>query len=99
MKSSILLFRRLLSIMVTRLLSIVRRSDQLKSEFEDSSQAHGLHILKSLVHDGTLNQDVGLYLGDILQACVEQFNSHSWAVRNASLQLFGQLYKKLSLIH
>ena len=42
---------------VGRLLGVVRRSGpELKSEIEDSNQAHALHILKSLVHDGSLSQ-------------------------------------------
>ena len=42
---------------VCRLLGIVRRSDpESKSEIEDSNQAHALHILQSLVHDGGLSQ-------------------------------------------
>ena len=77
---------------IARLLAIVRRSDHPveAAEIEDNSQAHALHILKSLVHDGGLNAEIGLYLADILQASIESFNSPSWAIRNAALQLFGK---------
>jgi hypothetical protein len=86
---------------IGRLLTIVKRSDLPveAAEIEDTYQAHALHILKSLVHDGGLNAEIGLYLADILQACVESFNSSSWAIRNAALQLFGKLLSLSSPEH
>ena len=85
-------FRKLLSLAVSRLLHIIRKSEAVTEavEIEDTSQAHALHILKSLVHEGSLNHDIGLYLADILQASIENFNSTCWAIRNAALQLFGK---------
>jgi hypothetical protein len=84
--------RKLLSLAILRLLHIIRKIGAVTeaAELEDTSQAHALHILKSLVHEGSLNHDIGFYLADILQASIEKFNSTCWAIRNAALQLFGK---------
>ncbi|QQP35675.1 Thyroid adenomaassociated protein -like protein, partial [Caligus rogercresseyi] len=87
---------KLLETSIEGLLSLASESQGSIKETQDSSCSHALHILKSLVNNSFLSLGIAPFLEPIFKVCVRNFNSESWAIRNASLQLFGSLQPRLT---
>ena len=62
-----------------------------QDDTEDCTSSHALHVLRSLVQDAVIAKDLDPQLAYIAKVCLSSFDSPSWAVRNAALQLFGAL--------
>jgi len=71
------------------------RSEDFNEEAEDSAASHSLHILRSIVQDTHVSREIGQYITRIAGVCLETFQSSSWSVRNAGLQLFGSLSPRI----
>ncbi|PFX19384.1 Thyroid adenoma-associated protein-like [Stylophora pistillata] len=61
----------------------------------DLSQVHAINILKLLYQDTSLGCEVLQYASQGTIMAIGGFASSSWAVRNASMQLFGSLVKRM----
>lgn len=59
----------------------------------DIAQVHAVNILRILVQDSSLVTAISRYYAALTMQALNGFMSPVWAMRNASLQLFG---KKLS---
>ena len=62
-----------------------------QDDTEDCTSSHALHVLRSLVQDAVIAKDLDPQIAYIAKTCLSSFDSPSWAVRNAALQLFGAL--------
>ena len=62
-----------------------------QDDTEDCTSSHALHVLRSLVQDAVIAKDLDPQISCIAKVCLSSFDSPSWAVRNAALQLFGAL--------
>ena len=62
-----------------------------QDDSEDCTSSHALHVLRSLVQDAVIAKDLDPQIACIAKVCLSSFDSPSWAVRNAALQLFGAL--------
>ena len=62
-----------------------------QDDTEDCTSSHALHVLRSLVQDAVIAKDLDPQIACIAKVCLSSFDSPSWAVRNAALQLFGAL--------
>ena len=62
-----------------------------QDDSEDCTSSHALHVLRSLVQDAVIAKDLDPQIACIAKVCLSSFDSTSWAVRNAALQLFGAL--------
>ena len=67
----------------------LRMADQ--DDTEDCTSSHALHVLRSLVQDAVIAKDLDPQIAYIAKICLGSFDSPSWVVRNAALQLFGAL--------
>jgi len=65
------------------------------NEAEDSAASHSLHILRGIVQDANVSREIGQYITRIAGVCLQTFQSTSWSVRNAGLQLFGSLSPRI----
>ncbi|KAJ9594155.1 hypothetical protein L9F63_014411, partial [Diploptera punctata] len=61
----------------------------------DLPQAQSLHFLRILVQDASLKQDIAPFMSSIAILCFKYFTSPVWTIRNAALQLSGNLIPKL----
>ena len=61
------------------------------------TQVHAINILKALYQEASLGPSVLQYASKGTIMAVSGFASSSWAVRNASMQLFGKRFT-LSLL-
>ncbi|KAJ7360154.1 hypothetical protein OS493_018142 [Desmophyllum pertusum] len=64
-------------------------------QHKDLPQVHAINILKALYQDTSLGCEVLQYASQGTVMAVSGFASSSWAVRNASMQLFGSLVKRM----
>jgi len=55
----------------------------------DIAQVHAVNILRVLVQDSSLVTAISRYYAVLTMQALNGFTSPVWAVRNASLQLFG----------
>lgn len=93
---------------VQRLIRVAQRPVVDPSEAEsqadaicDLPQALAMHLLKGLVHDGSLGSallDQGL-LESITRLSIDLFDHPNWSVRNAALQLHGSVIPRLTGSH
>ncbi|XP_014468561.1 PREDICTED: uncharacterized protein LOC106741269 isoform X2 [Dinoponera quadriceps] len=67
---------------------------KLQSE-EDSPWARRLHFLRALVADKEIHASLIPYMEEICLRCFGYIESDVWAVRNASLQLYGAVVPRL----
>lgn len=61
----------------------------------DLPQVHAINILKLLYQDTSLGCEILQYASQGTIMAIDGFASSSWAVRNASMQLFGSLVKRM----
>ncbi|GAB1597484.1 thyroid adenoma-associated protein homolog [Argonauta hians] len=64
-------------------------------EKRDLAQVHALNILKVLFGDNNLNTGLLLYISEAVKLVIAGFESPSWAIRNASTQLFSTLMTRM----
>ncbi|ROT78520.1 Thyroid adenoma-associated protein-like protein [Penaeus vannamei] len=81
----------------TTVLRLIRIS---QSEYEeqntvDASPVLALHMLQSLVLHAPLAHHLLLHLPAITSTCLQAFTNHSWALRNAALQLYGAVVPRM----
>ncbi|XP_063610801.1 uncharacterized protein LOC134784627 [Penaeus indicus] len=61
----------------------------------DASPVLALHMLQSLVLHAPLAHHLLLHLPAITSTCLQAFTNHSWALRNAALQLYGAVVPRM----
>ncbi|XP_042881399.1 thyroid adenoma-associated protein homolog isoform X2 [Penaeus japonicus] len=61
----------------------------------DASPVLALHMLQSLVLHAPLAHHLLLHLPAITGTCLQAFTNHSWALRNAALQLYGAVVPRM----
>ncbi|XP_014778953.1 thyroid adenoma-associated protein homolog [Octopus bimaculoides] len=64
-------------------------------EKRDLNQVHALNILKVLFGDNNLNTGLLAHISEAVKLVIAGFESPSWAIRNASTQLFSTLMTRM----
>ncbi|KAK3863684.1 hypothetical protein Pcinc_030571 [Petrolisthes cinctipes] len=84
----------LLSNTICSLLSIAKKEVDVNTTV-DAAPVLSLHLLQSLVLHAPLAPHMAQYLPAITATCLSAFTSHSWALRNAALQLYGAVVPRM----
>ncbi|KAK4313494.1 hypothetical protein Pmani_015156 [Petrolisthes manimaculis] len=84
----------LLSDTICSLLSIAKKEVDVNTTV-DAAPVLSLHLLQSLVLHAPLAPHMAQYLPAITATCLSAFTSHSWALRNAALQLYGAVVPRM----
>ena len=61
----------------------------------DLPQSIAIHILKSLVHDASLSNNMQPFMESIVKVSISTFAHPRWSIRNAALQLYGAVVPRL----
>ncbi|XP_047483007.1 thyroid adenoma-associated protein homolog [Penaeus chinensis] len=84
----------LINTTVLRLINI-SQAEYEEQNTVDASPVLALHMLQSLVLHAPLAHHLLLHLPAITSTCLQAFTNHSWALRNAALQLYGAVVPRM----
>lgn len=56
---------------------------------------HAFNIIRSLVRDSRISNEMGSHMAPIAELCLKSFNSSDWNVRNASAMLLSSLISRI----
>lgn len=79
---------------VTRLVQIASQ-DSSNADVMPVASIHALNIIRVLVMDGGLSEQMSPYLGSLLELTISKFRSRFWGLRNVSMMLFSSLSIKI----
>ncbi len=61
----------------------------------DMPQVHAMNVIKAVVHDSSVADEVPKYFADAFEICIESFSSPYFPIRNCSMMLFAALINKM----
>ena len=58
------------------------------------AKVHGLNVLKRILGDSALAQNIHPYVTAVFKVAVTDFRDSMWAVRNSAMMAFGAVIKR-----
>jgi hypothetical protein len=84
----------LLSYAMTNLLKICSLPENQENDPDNRKQVHSLNVIRHIIRDKVLVDDVGPFVEDVLMTVIRLYASSQWSVKNSATMAFSTLLER-----
>ena len=86
---------QILGSLVPPLISTANLYSSYESDHLSPSSVHAFNIIRSLIRDSKIADEMGPHMATVAELCMNSFNSIHWDIRNASAMLLSSLILRI----
>lgn len=84
----------LLSFAMAQLLTICQLPENQTADPDNRKQVHSLNVIRHIIRDKVLVDDVGAFVEDVLMTVIRLYASSQWHVKNSATMVFSTLLER-----